>query len=123
MTDHKLMEMAAKACGWAMVPNSERQCGGINVHVGGGATIVNFNPLKNSAAAFELMVKLRLTVFVWDEGDQASAAKSLPNGEDPDPTGKAWHADYVQEDGDLAAATRRAITRAAAAIQEAKEGV
>ena len=67
-----------------------------------------WNPLTSSADAFELAVKLSMCVSIHAGHCMACAQLGTMQTE----TGS-----------DTAAATRRAITRAAAAIQEAKEGV
>lgn len=119
MTDREMLELVAKAMGKEIdLGRYDDERGFIILGISRW-----WNPLTSDGDALRLAVKLRLSVFVWDEGDQASAAKTLPNGEEPDPSGKEWHAAFAHDNGDLAAATRRAITRAAAAIQEAKEAL
>ena len=95
MTDRELLEAAAKAAGyWA----AEFNCPANLPHK-------NWNPITDSGDAFELAVKLRLTVNCsYDEvaicGQEFTQKEVFieRNGEDP------------------LAATRRAIVRAAAAI-------
>jgi hypothetical protein len=103
MTDKDLLKLAAESAdieiqwdealnGWVM-PNDEH----------GWFSIVVWNPLENSAQAFNLAVKLRLDVLI--RGIQTlvpySDTKPVKHGENP----------Y--------AATRRAIVQTAADIQEA----
>ena len=95
MTDRELLEAAAKAAGyWA----AEFNCPANLPHK-------NWNPLTDSGDAFELAVKLRLTVNCsYDDvtlcGQEFTQKEVFleSNGEDP------------------LAATRRAIVRAAAEI-------
>jgi hypothetical protein len=95
MSDRELLEAAAKAAGyWA----AEFNCPANLPHK-------NWNPLTNSGDAFELAVKLRLTVNCsYDEvaicGQEFTQKEVFieRNGEDP------------------LAATRRAIVRAAAEL-------
>lgn len=104
MNDKELLRLAAKSADieiewdealnrWVM-PNDED----------GWFSIVVWNPLDNSAQAFNLAVKLRLDVLI--RGIQTlvpySDTKPVMHGENP----------Y--------AATRRAIVRAAADIEEAR---
>lgn len=106
MTDRELLELAARAAGYRVV--SSREFGGLNVDIGGGNTIVNWNPLADSGAALQLAVALgidvvqhndasegRLEVLAWTKKAQMF---DEPYGSNPQ------------------AATRRAIVRAAAAI-------
>jgi hypothetical protein len=95
MTDRELLEAAAKAAGyWA----AEFNCPANLPHK-------NWNPITDSGDAFELAVKLRLTINCsYDEvaicGQEFTQKEAFieRNGEDP------------------LAATRRAIVRAAAEI-------
>jgi hypothetical protein len=98
MTDRELLEAAAKAAG-------KEHYGEYNAHAGLKTTGGWWNPLTNSGDAFELYVKLRLTVNCsYDEvalcGQEFTQKEVFieRNGEDP------------------LAATRRAIVRAAAEI-------
>ena len=99
MTDRELLEAAAKAAGyWA----AEFNCPANLPHK-------NWNPLTDSGDAFELAVKLRLTVNCsYDDvtlcGQEFTQKEVFieRNGEDP------------------LAATRRAIVRAAAELGKGK---
>jgi hypothetical protein len=95
MSDRELLEAAAKAAGyWA----AEFNCPANLPHK-------NWNPLTNSGDAFELAVKLRLTVNCsYDE--VAICGQEF--------TQKEVFIEYNKEDAN--AATRRAIVRAAAEI-------
>ncbi len=101
MSDHELLEAAAKAAGIEL----GEWCEELDVFWRGKTGEVIWNPLTNSGDAFELAVKLRLTANCsYDEVaicGQEFTQKDVfieRNGEDP------------------LAATRRAIVRAAAAI-------
>ena len=117
MTDHELLEMAAKAAGIALISwtNMYDACDEI-----GGRFITQprgepWNPLEDDGDALRLAVKLyigvrphgpdhwqqpNVAVALWDFGDK-SGRVTVEHGDDPQ------------------RATRRAITRAAAAIWEA----
>lgn len=82
----------------------------------------NWNPLKNDGDAFRLMVKLDIDV----QHRVLPTTKSLPGHTRGVGAAFVVNDSYVRIvewylDDDRAAATRRAITRAAAAVQEAKE--
>lgn len=64
-----LLALAAKACGWTVVPGSNRYDGSCNVHTGGGNTRVNWNPLT-AACAMELAARLRIDVTHNHPADQ-----------------------------------------------------
>ena len=118
MTDREMLELAAKAHGKEIdLDRYDDEMGFIILGISRW-----WNPLTNDGDAFRLMVKLRLTVSVWSDGDHASAAMTLPDGVPPSGA-NGWRAASASSSSRLATATRRAITRAAAAIQEAKEGV
>jgi len=99
MTDRELLEAAAKAAGYQLSSVSEM------IWSDTQGEFVLWNPLTNSGDAFELAVKLRLTINCsYDDvaicGQEFTQKEVFleRNGEDP------------------LAATRRAIVRAAAAI-------
>lgn len=125
MTDRELLELAAKAAG--MVHMKYAGGSGLSRMLDPsrpettGSIGPCWNPLADDADALRLVVKLRLVVHVWDEGDTASAAKTEPNGDDPELSGDAWFAEDAHACNGIESATRRAIVRAAAAIQQAKE--
>lgn len=105
MTDRELLEYAAKACGWRVVTSWGFE--GLNVDVGGGATMVKWNPLTNSGAALGLAVKLRLNL-IFEEWDGAEYACAVPH--------RSHQGQDEVIDDDENAAARRAIVRAAAEI-------
>ena len=114
MTDRELLELAAKAAGIDL-------SGRIYMENCTGAWFVsrtphekNWNPLIDSADAFELMVKLEIHAGIGYRRIDACAVGERD--------GSVFRA-TESKTGDTAAAMRRAITRCAAAIQEAKEGV
>lgn len=105
MNDREPLELAAKACGWRVV--TRWQFEGLNVDVGGGATLVKWNPLTDNGAALRLAVKLRLNLIFegWDGVEYVCAVLHRSHqGQD----------EVIDDDAD--AATRRAIVRAAAEI-------
>jgi hypothetical protein len=98
MTDRELLEAAAKAAGNPIGTS----------RAGGGLLMANdlyWNPLTDSGDAFELMVKLRLTVNCSYD-DVTLCGQEF--------TQKEVFIEYNKEDAN--AATRRAIVRAAAEI-------
>ena len=99
MTDRELLEMAAKACGWRVA--TRREFGGINVDVGGGSTIVKWNPLTDDGDALRLAVALGFRV----SPGLAVTKSHCSFGEGS-----------IAKAADPCAATRRAIVRAAAAM-------
>jgi hypothetical protein len=113
MTDRELLEAAAKAAGKKVHTRNQAgrdACGAgdVGLWISEGQTC--WNPLTNSGDAFELAVKLRLTLNCsYDDvaicGQEFTQKEAFieRNGEDP----------Y--------AATRRAIVRAAAAIGKEHE--
>jgi hypothetical protein len=106
MNDKQMLEMAAKAAGHA---NFE--------HEGSGGLLITtedefsyfWNPLKDDGDALRLAVKLGMTVSIKTKGDKLCT--------------KAWSYDRKicseRHENDPYAATRRAITRAAAEIGRA----
>jgi hypothetical protein len=95
MTDRELLEAAAKAAGyWA----AEFNCPANLPHK-------NWNPITDSGDAFELAVKLRLTVNCSYD-DVTLCGQEF--------TQKEAFIEYNKEDAN--AATRRAIVRAAAEL-------
>lgn len=103
--DKKLLELAAKAIGSALVIHGD---GSTNLQFQGGT--MNWNPLKDDSDALRLAARLRLTVS-WDRFDGSDYATATP---------PHTHQGYdCIADQDPCAATRRAITRAAAGIGRA----
>jgi len=101
MTDKELLELAAKVAGYNVMWNEPWRCFqhhsprpdrfGIVRHV--------WNPLTDDGDALRLAVKLRLMVSIEDEH-----------------TGVEYDDVIEEHNGDLYAATRRAIVRVAAEI-------
>ena len=119
MTDREMLELAAKAIGLGVRWEEVHGC--FWIEMGQGLPINTWNPLTCSADALELAVKLDLDLM-RTERDVEAIATLAPHAKVDDRGIVAPFAVELIGD-DKAAATRRAITRAAAAIQEAKEGV
>ena len=101
-TDRELLELAAKASGelTASLYGNDAYFDGV---------LSRWNPLTDDGDALRLAVKLRLTVS-WDRFDDEDYATATP---------PHTHQGYdCMVSQDPYAATRRAITRAAAAIGE-----
>lgn len=120
MNEREMLLMAAKAAG---IKNPRYQHGengllsSIEFDDENDCTVV-WQPHLDDGDALRLAVKLRLVVHVWDDGETVSVAKTLPDGEDPPTTDTdAWFAEFAYEgERSIEAATRLAITRAAAQI-------
>jgi hypothetical protein len=102
MTDRELLEAAAKAAGLGFTVPVFGVPPFMGLRLIGGAF---WNPLTNSGDAFELAVKLRLTINCSYE-EVAICGQEF--------TQKDVFIEYNKEDAN--AATRRAVVRAAAAI-------
>lgn len=115
MNDRELLELAAEAAGYEI--NKEFSPLKNGVIVGYGSTSQPFmvwNPLGDDGAALRLAVKLGISVY-RDEYDGALFAEAVPPG-----THQGFDEPHID---DPYAATRRAITRAAAEIaRQSKEG-
>lgn len=117
MNDEELLALAAKAHGDLVC---EEGLGWI--HEKNGVRGAWWDPLTNDSDALRLAVALRLVVHIWDDGELVSAAKTLPNGDDPPSEDcSSWSSADAHASGDLASATRRAIVRAAAEIGAAAQ--
>ena len=104
MSDRKLLEMAAKAAGIKNILWHDSDAGGWVRSLNGHPW---WNPLTDDGDALRLAVQLRLQVTPGTyNSEEASAYLS----------GAAEANERVHFQQDLAAATRRAITRAAAEI-------
>ena len=125
MTDRELLELAAKAAGIKWLPATTEK--GIELEPKFGLWLVidgepneyqrrRWNPLTDDGDALRLAVKLRLVVLVWAGAETVSAAKTLPDGEDPSPISDDWQSANAHACDGIEAATRRAIVRAAAEI-------
>jgi hypothetical protein len=111
----KLLERAARSIGLCVVGDDEYTWGkgGLLIAGEGGAT--SWNPLTDDGDAFRLFVRLPFrTLYVSEIGVTVSWARS-------DGSGHGFKCDeYATEhNGDLNAAARAAIVRAAAALNEA----
>ena len=109
MTDRELLELASKAAGYAINPHKNyKMCRDlIFTH-----NAKNWNPLTDDGDALRLAVKLGLDVCI-----------DAPNDREPHThvigfqnAASAETVDAIENHGDPLAATRRAITRAAAEI-------
>ena len=115
MTDRELLELAAKAAEIELEPYKEgRKPHQLIEHESGEGSIpVLWNPLTNDGDAFRLAMKLNMSIAYNTDPDGAFAQVAVP-----------WHEDFLGYwwnewlHKDAAAATRRAIVRAAAAIGE-----
>jgi hypothetical protein len=121
MTDRELIELAAKAAGYGL---NEKSCelefiwteseyppksgkhGALWNYIGWMDSAELWNPLTSDADAFRLAVKLRLEIYFPEENP---------------PIVLVWGRDWAEETivSNPYAATRRAITRAAAEIGKA----
>ena len=110
MSDRELLELAAKAAGYG------------EVWYAGGDSYIGpkpkfnkpieyrtFNPLTDDGDALRLAVKLEMILAVRDEG-KTDASVHIEDHPHP------WQSFLVEHNDDPLAATRRAITRAAAEI-------
>ena len=104
MTDRELLEAAARAAG---IDFSDTTCRSGAIHL--CCPVGWWNPLTDDGDALRLAVKLKLIVEC--EGEEGVVARE-------DKTGSLAHA-WERFDSDPYAATRRAITRAAAEIGRA----
>lgn len=104
MTDRELSELAAKAYGINVEWEEVHQCLWISMNQ--GVPIEVWNPLEDDGAALRLAVKLEMHIT----SSKADAWASTPE------------VDAIQPiEGNPLHATRRAIVRAAAALQLFKE--
>lgn len=117
MTDRELLEMAAKAAGYEVewVRNS-----GCHYRCEAEESREQWCPLDDDGDALRLAVKLHLDIrFYWDGcDDQYNTVEAYTHGAKKDaeePIGFYLRGGQIDE----AAATRRAIVRAAAAIGSA----
>ena len=108
--DQELLELAAKAAGYARAEQlHDGRFGVWRVWRGqdgeiGGDELVPWNPLTDDGDALRLAVKLGLRIYAPDDGYPIAVVRD-------------WkEVLVVEEDADYYAATRRAIVRAAAAI-------
>ena len=126
MDDRTMLELAAKAAGidlefrvlrWS--DGSEYPCYVDKDSVSTLANtevVVRWNPLENDGQALRMAVKLQID-FQFEDGNVVTWFSCHRQGWD---NGQVWSWEESLGDDSLSA-TRRAITRAAAAIQLAKE--
>ena len=120
MTDRELLEKAAKACGKEIdLDRYDDEMGFIILGISRW-----WNPLTDDGDAFRLAVKLGVYLqnMVLPTGN-SRPANSEGRGVAYPVNGSYERIVEWYTDEDAVAATRRAITRAAAAIQEAREAV
>jgi len=110
--DRVLLERAAKAAGIEVHGNVLRRDGTWGLYVGDGEIGCwdVWNPLLDDGDAFRLAVKLGLHVFCPD-AEPVAVARFYPWDDKSRAAVRVFEAD-----GDPAAATRRAVVRAAAAL-------
>lgn len=96
--DFVLLERATRAIGAVRVEVVDGE-GYVNLHFGDGSVVHSWNPLVFSGDALDLVVRLRLQVYVQEQ------ATLVMNAE------QEWASEQHRDDA--GAATRRAITRAA----------
>lgn len=117
MSDRSLLEDAAKAAGIQLADeiDSSIPSGGLWV-VGKSGRDAVWDPLRDDGDALRLAVKLKIPLQFPDFQDIARTWGA-----------KSDTSEYIEaalnHNGDLAAAVRRAITRAAAAISSQNRGV
>jgi hypothetical protein len=101
VSDLALLERAARAIGAAHVEVVDGE-GYVNLHFANGPVVHSWNPLTFSGDAFDLAVRLRLEIYIHEQDTTVMTADLKLANE--------------QHGADAGAATRRAITRAAAEI-------
>jgi len=104
MNDRELLEMAAKAADIEIEFDPKS-----NLHwLGNKFSSINWSPLHMDGDALRLAVKLRMTIDVglWDDVVDVRAYG----------VERGYGMYHIRESGELEAATRRAIVRAAAEI-------
>lgn len=111
MTDRELLELAAKAAGYDTSHSWNAKRMKMQPPVIGlwiPAVHTCWNPLEYSGQAFDLAVKLRLTI------EMGSPLRTFVVVRTSDSNWREWREKY--ESKDPGAATRRAIVRAAAGV-------
>ena len=123
MSDRELLELAAKAAGYkkyyshylgrdSFVTYEEAYYSDFKECQVVGEKTMNWNPLNDDGDALRLAVKLHMSVMVFPDPDQRSEACSHKAANFCDEAAR-------HNGGDIYAATRRAIVRAAAEIGKA----
>lgn len=108
MTDRELLELAARSIGVEGVFDENTG------DIWRGTGSISWNSLKYDGDTLRLAMKLNIEFAFFDDMEQVNAGVWSPRPE-------SWDC-MTPYNGDKHAATRRAITRAAAAIQLSKEG-
>lgn len=132
MTDHELLELAAKAAGYTTIQYQNLKDSSLDIRYGIDEAIWNgedyWNPLEDDGTALRLAVKLQLDVcpyVYFNERCQLPAVSKLRKTADG-----SWLEEKVSRfpeysesfvKHDPYAATRRAIVRAAAEIGKSME--
>lgn len=114
-TECELLELAARAAGleyhWVKVEGGQL----MQASEPGSRSEESWNPLTNDGDALRLAVMLKLHILHNDPGEGALWVSAVLNKT------MLHAAEEFLNEAERPAATRRAITRAAAEIQEAKE--
>jgi hypothetical protein len=117
MTDRELLELAAKAAGYATIQYQNLKDSSLDIRYGIDEAIWNgedyWNPLENDGDALRLAVKLNL--FIDTCGADVLAGWVV------DKDALSMNTLTQAKNGDPYAATRRAIVRAAAEIGKSME--
>lgn len=113
MTPREMLELAAKAAGYTVNASMQAErdamgAGDVGLWIDGVSTC--WNPLDSSGQAFALSVNLSFCQTQWFNHDPPDVMIGYKTS---DGEGRNWIEDH---NGDPVAATRRAITRAAAEI-------
>ena len=111
MSDRELLEAAAKLAGISGVWSDYHQ--GICHSIPGSLDMHIWRPLTDDGDALRLAVKLKLRIIHYEDHGDASVRV--------DHNGDRFHSWIARHGNDPYAATRRAIVRAAAALNEPKE--
>lgn len=104
MNDRELLEMSAKACGIEIATWSNCQAGGFQAQEGARGKF--WNPLDDDGEAMRLLTKLNLEIERSKLADRAYVGL----------VGEAPWVEYVNDEQDIYACTRRAIVCASAEI-------
>lgn len=104
MNDRELLEMSAKACGIEIATWSNCQAGGFQTQEGARGKF--WNPLDDDGDAMRLLTKLNLEIERSKLADRAYVGL----------VGEAPWVEYVNDEQDIYACTRRAIVCASAEI-------
>lgn len=126
MSDRELLEKAAKAAGYSGVFNFNNEYGVMEPRGGGVSTLRPWNPLRDDGDALRLAVKLGLAVVpypIYAKPKHSVIAKQYDHARYLRGEGQDVLIEEVEVYGDdPAAATRRAIVRAAAALAGESQG-